>query len=91
MVFMADYGALIIRGDGVIETCGAFFKNVSQQECELRRDVSRYDFVSGAISAPGTLDRLAHVRWVGAEQERELYQLIWGHGHQIDDPGQSRL
>jgi len=44
-------GAFIIRGDGVVETCGAYLKVASQQEFELPRGLGARHHAAAAITA----------------------------------------
>jgi len=44
-------GAFIVRGDGVIETCGAYLKTASQQQYELPRGLGARHHAAAAITA----------------------------------------
>lgn len=44
-------GAFIIRGDGVVETCGAYLKTASQKEFELPRGLGARHHAAAAITA----------------------------------------
>jgi DNA integrity scanning protein DisA with diadenylate cyclase activity len=44
-------GAFLIRGDGIIETCGAFLKTASQEEYELPRGLGSRHHAAAAITA----------------------------------------
>lgn len=44
-------GAFIIRGDGVIESCGAFLKTAGQKESELPRGLGARHHAAAAITA----------------------------------------
>ncbi len=44
-------GAFIIRGDGVVETCGSYLKTASQKEFELPRGLGARHHAAAAITA----------------------------------------
>ncbi len=44
-------GAFIVRGDGVVETCGAYIRTASQEEYELPRGLGARHHAAAAISA----------------------------------------
>ncbi|MDI6448682.1 DNA integrity scanning protein DisA nucleotide-binding domain protein [Anaerobaca lacustris] len=44
-------GAFIVRGDGVIETCGAYVRTASQEEFELPRGLGSRHHAAAAITA----------------------------------------
>ena len=44
-------GAFIIRGDGVVETCGAYIRTASQEEFELPRGLGTRHHAAAAITA----------------------------------------
>jgi DNA integrity scanning protein DisA with diadenylate cyclase activity len=44
-------GAFILRGDGVMETCGAYIRTASQEEFELPRGLGARHHAAAAITA----------------------------------------
>lgn len=44
-------GAFIVRGDGIVETCGAYIKTASQKEFELPRGLGARHHAAAAITA----------------------------------------